>query len=227
MRMVKSPEFDSLLKEAQEAYDKLTVILPAEVNAAIKRGCRPAPVLACFLRAGLLHRAADIAGSAVAFYSQWRPTPALLMTRAVVESVAVYYSLYEEIKEAVDSQDASDADNCIEAFLHASNGHNYKDPQSGDMLTAVDRLEHLVKGVRKHYNMLNQVTYPSGAGTWQHYGGVAGIDRLAIYTFAPSHSWLPLETGLRLLAALLNGVVKVDGSLVDVLAKFRQRAESG
>ncbi len=224
---VMPPGFDDLLKTAQAAYDKLKLILPAEVDGEIKRGCSSEPVMARLLRAGLLHRIADIAGSAIEFHSPWQPMRALLMTQAALESVAVYYSLYEEIKEAVDSQDVGAAKNCIKAFLHASKGHNYADPQSGDILRAVDRLEHLVKGMRAEYDILNHVAYPTHVGTLVHYRGVAGPDRIGITTFSPSHSYLLPKTGVRLLTELLNAVVQVDGSLVDVLAEFRQRSDSG
>jgi hypothetical protein len=224
---VMTPGFDDLLKTAQEAYDKLKLILPAEVDGAIKRGCSSEPVMARLLRAGLLHRIADIAGSAIEFYSPWQPMRALLMTQAALESVAVYCRLYEEIKEAVDSQDAGAAKNCVKAFLNASKGHNYADLQSGDILTAVDRLEHLVKGIRAEYDILNHVAYPTHVGTLVHYMALEHGDRMGIVAFDPSHSYLSPKTGVRLLTELLNAVVQVDGSLVDVLAKFRQQSDSG
>ncbi len=226
MRFVKSSLFNELLRTAQRACDRLAAILPGEIDGRIKRGCSNVPVIACFLRAGLLHRIADAAGSAIEFHSPLRPLCALLTIRATLESVAVYYSFYEEIKEAVDSQDVGAAKNCIEAFLDASKGHNYADPQSGDILTAIDRLEHLVKGVRAEYNGLNHVTHPGPEGTWGHYGADEPGDRMGIVVFAPSYGPLPPETGLRLLGPLLNGVVEVDGSFVNVLAEFRQRSDS-
>lgn len=224
---VMGPGFDGLLKTAQEVYDKLQLILPAEVDGGIKRGCSSEPVMARLLRAGLLHRIADVAGSTIEFHSPWRPMRALLMTQATLESVAVYYRLYEEIKEAVDSQDVGAAKNCIKAFLNASKGHNYADPQSGDILTAVDRLEHLVKGIRAEYDVLNRVAYPIHVGTFVHYMALEHGDRMGIAVFDPSHSYLSPKTGVRLLTKLLNAVVKVDGAFVDVLGKFRQQSDSG
>ncbi len=211
----RSPEFIMFLEEAQVAYDRLTAILPLEVNAPVWS----LAVRAFLLRAGLLHRTADIADAAIESCRRWRLMPASLMTRAVLETVAVYYCFYQEAEEAVRSQDMGEVGERVVAFVTGSNGHNYKDPQSTDILRAVDGLEELVRGVRERYDLLNIMARPNWAGTVDSYRRISARC-VGAYAFDSSRTWLGPEMGPWLLANLLNDVVKVDGCLVDVLNKI-------
>lgn len=214
MIVVRGFSFDRRLREAERALGPLKTILPLEVNEIITQGA----ARAFYLRAGLLHRTADIASSAIESYSRWRLMPAFLMTRAVLETVAVYYCLYQETEEGVGSQDTGEAGRRVEAFVSGSNGHNYKDPQSADILAAVDRLEPVVRDVRADYDQLNTIALPSWGGTFEYYSAMHS-DRIGVW-FDSSHCWLDVDRGPWLLANLLNAVVTVDGSFVNVLGKI-------
>jgi hypothetical protein len=219
-------EAKELLKMAEEARDRLVTILPSEVDLKQNSALSRAAGKANLLRAGLLHRTADLSETAIRLCAESRPLPALLMIRAVFETIAIYHHFHEQINEVVRSANGDDIIHCIDKLVHGLGRDGCEGPEAVDVVTAIDELARLIKGVRMIYDDLTEIAHPNWTGTALHYSGV-GPYCAPVLTFARSHTWLPLKGGLYLLPVLLDGIVELDDSLGDILTKLATVHEGG
>lgn len=76
------------LREAREYSERFTASLPQHINAATLTVKSKLPFKALSIRELLLHRMAALSTAAVDLFSHKRVIPAVILTRAVVETLA-------------------------------------------------------------------------------------------------------------------------------------------
>ena len=85
------------LAEAQEFSDRLSASLPDRIQAAALTLKSKLPFKALSIRELLLHRMAALSSAAVDLFKQKRAIPAVILTRAIVETVAVMFTFHERL----------------------------------------------------------------------------------------------------------------------------------
>ena len=137
--------------------------LPTELLAAAFSLKSKLPFKATSLREVLFHRVTELARVAVELFEAKRLVPAFVITRAVVETVAVLFWLHEKTEEFLKNQDIEAYDDFLMRALVGSRDGTTRH-ESYNVLTAVDRLDKRFSGLRSAYDTLCEFTHPNWAG---------------------------------------------------------------
>src|SRR6266568_7206012 len=110
MNADKAADDAETLKEARDSANKLEASLPKRVQAAAFTQRCKLPFKAHLIRELLIHRTAALASPAIRLFEEDRVIPAVILTRAIVEALAMLFALHEQ----------------LERFLKATAKDNYK-----------------------------------------------------------------------------------------------------
>lgn len=162
-----------LLAEAQEFSEGLSASLPERIQAAALTLKSKLPFKALSIRELLLHRMAALSSAAVDLFKQKRAIPAVILTRAILETVAVMFRFHEGLDRFLKdkSKDIGAFDESLMRCLLG--GRNYPQmPRPTNILTLVGRVGKTVPGFRDVYEGLCEYTHPNWAGTFGAFGQV-------------------------------------------------------
>ena len=210
-------ELKQLLAETERAYHAFSVILPSKVSRESVSNTSKTALKAYLIRAGLLHRMADLAGGAIDLYKQRKDLPALILTRSFFETFALFNYFIGKLKAAVADGKVQDTDEILMRLLFGS--RDWDDLQAINVLTAIDQLDKDVAGVRKWYNDLCEIAHPNWLGTAGNYGK-SGDSPYTLYFESP-YKGVPAEFGLKTFKEILGGLPEMDKSAQDILLKFK------
>ncbi|HEX9592287.1 MAG TPA: hypothetical protein VGB12_02890 [bacterium] len=161
------------LAEAQDYSDRLNASLPDRIQIAALTLKSKLPFKAVSIRELLIHRMAALASAAVDLFKQKRAIPAVILTRAIVETAAVMLIFHERLGRFLDdkSKDISAFDDFLmRCLLGARNNPDMPTPTN--ILTLVDRVEQRLPGFRGVYDGLCECAHPNWAGTFGAYGQI-------------------------------------------------------
>lgn len=198
--------------------------LPTEVDARMFTLKSKMPFKVAYLREVLIHRVSELATVAVELYESNRVVPAFILTRAVVETVAMAYWLHEKVSEFMTNNDVDAFDTFV---MKASMGSRDEttELESYNVLTAIDRVERLFPGIRQLYDNLCEFTHPNWSGAS---GSYSKIDHKEIKVgLGPNLGGPPLAFGLGPLLAGLTIFEIYYNQLGDQLVKLDEHFESG
>lgn len=138
--------------------------LPNRVDPASLTWASKIPWKAVNLREALLYRITELGESAIDLYEkQNRIISAYIITRAVHETTALFYSFYLRLKKVTDDQALTDFDEFLMKLLFGFK--NDKDfPGAINILNAVDKLDKLIDGFRYNYDQLSEFCHPNYSG---------------------------------------------------------------
>jgi hypothetical protein len=105
-----SDEFRTGLAKAKDHSDRIAQSLPGNVAAASLTRKSKLPYKAVSLREILIHRVSALSTAAVEMFEQQRLVPAVVLTRAIVETVAVTFNLHKKLTEFPESMDIDGMD---------------------------------------------------------------------------------------------------------------------
>ena len=178
---------------ARELAQNIAASLPKELYAGSFTLKSKLPFKATSLREVLIHRVSELGTVAIELYEQAWLVPAFIMTRAVVETVAMVYWLHQKVSGFLDTKDVNALDEFLmKAMLGSRDGTTKLESYS--VLTAVDRVEKDFPGVRSMYNTLCEFTHPNWSGALGSYGKIDRENyRLHL---GKEHSQPPLAFGL-------------------------------
>lgn len=188
------------LKEARQLADLIASSLPERIQIAALSMESKLPFKALTLKELLLHRVSVLATSAVELFEQERAIPAVVLTRSIVETLAVLYALHERLISFLKTKNISDLDNFLmQSLMGARNQPDLPNPIN--ILTLIDRVEKTVPGFRSVYDNLCEYTHPNWAGT---FGAFGKIDKLNFeICLGPSRRTNAWETGVFALSGAL------------------------
>jgi len=143
--------------------------LPNRVDPASLTWKSKIPWKAVNLREALLYRITELGESAIDLYEkQNRIISAYIITRAVHETTALFYSFYLRLKMVTDDHSLKDFDEFLMKLLFG--WKNDKDfPPAINILNAVDKLDKLIDGFRYNYDRLSEVCHPNYSGVFGAY----------------------------------------------------------
>ncbi|MBI2999280.1 MAG: hypothetical protein HYY46_12675 [Deltaproteobacteria bacterium] len=202
------------LSEARESSERFAASLPQRIDAAALTLKSKLPFKALSIRELLLHRMAALSSAAADLFAQKRVIPAVILTRAIVETLAVLFTFHERLKRFLEDKkkdiDAMD-DFLMRCLVGARN--NPEMPTSTNILTLIDRLEKTVPGFRDVYDALCECAHPNWAGTFGAFGEV-------------DHEKLGLKLGAAERSpAYSSGLASLSGSLMAFEHYYNDSAE--
>jgi hypothetical protein len=127
-------------------------------------------------RQATLRRIVDLAAGADAFFREGRLVPGNTLTRSVVETVAVHFTVWKKLETSIEDSDWS----AVHALLlSASFGRRDKTDwaqKSIQILTAIGHLDKAFPGFQGEYELLCEFAHPGLAGTYGAYARSEGDD---------------------------------------------------
>jgi hypothetical protein len=163
------------LVRARQAADNLARSLLDQIPIAALPMVSKIPVKVLSLREMLLHRASALASPAVALFEAGNIVSGILLTRALMETVAMMADLNVELGSFLKTSDNERFDAFLMNSLFA-NRHN----DGGEMaiyltksiLYSIDRLNKIVKGIRSTYDALSEYCHPNWSGVHGSFGSI-------------------------------------------------------
>lgn len=226
-----------LLGEAEERYNKLSQMLPKQVEckAVTTPTNERIPFKAHVAKAGLIYRAVDISGAALDFLKQKRPTVGFILARCVFETTAMLFLLYERLQRVVESGRLAD----IDAFLNklVFGGRSESTPKAPDGSTvksvhiskAIERLSKEHKNfLAREYGFICEFAHPNFLGTVGSYGKLDKENNLWFFSFDASYKNMPEPAtyGLRTLETSLLIFSHYYEEINNILPKFTKICEA-
>ncbi len=189
-----------ILQEVRQYADILASSLPDRIQFAALTLESKLPSKAFVLRELLIHRVSPLASAAVDLFELDQVIPAVVLTRAVVETVAVLYSLHERLERFTDDKNSSELDDFLyRCLLGSRNQPDLPDPIN--ILTFVDRVEKTIPEFRSVYDSLCEYTHPNWAGTFGSFGKI-DMERFEL-KLGPTKRTRAMSTGVKALSGAL------------------------
>lgn len=164
--MITAKKCEEALETARANLAKMEPFLPTKVSAGDLNVWATAPYKALVVRGGLLWRSQELGTDAIQAFADGRLATAIILTRAVIENVALHWRLSDLITQRKDTSGSDLSDTLSRMLVGWKNDKEF--PQAFNALTMVDRLDKIIPGVRDSYDQLSEVAHPN-------YGGVHGL----------------------------------------------------
>ncbi len=156
------------LNEAVKLLGLFGATLPDHVDPALMDMPTQTRFHVVCLRDVLSHRIKDLSEKVIPLFKSEQLVPAFLITRAIMESVALLYHLHKKVVSAIDNKDVTELNDWLEnATLGSRNDDT--DRTSPNILTALDRMEKEYPGVREMYDQLSEFCHPNYGGVLASY----------------------------------------------------------
>ena len=109
---------EELLRKGLEFNGRLKTSLPPRIDPATISTRAKIPFKALCIRDVMLYRVSELADAALACYQRDQLVVAATLTRALLESVALLYWLFNELQAAVAAEDTSKIDEFLARIIH-------------------------------------------------------------------------------------------------------------
>lgn len=206
------------IDSAKALISEFKKILPARVDPISITLKSKIPYKAVSLRELLLHRITEIGESAIELYEKKKIISAFIITRAVMETAALFYWMHKRLKRVVDNNNIEDIDDFLMKLLFGWKGNkDLKEPYN--ILKAVDQIDKKVPHFRRAYDILSEFTHPNYCGVHGAYGKV---DKKNIWLDLGSEKKdIPIISGLSPLVGSLELFTYYYNEMTDLLPKFQ------
>jgi hypothetical protein len=166
-----TPEDTPSLQEVRQLADIIASSLPDRIQIAALSLKSKLPFKAISLRELLLHRVSALATPAVELFERDQIIPAVVLTRSIVETFALFYALHERLVRFLAAKNSADLDDFLMRSLVGARNRPEM-PSSINVLTLIDRVEKIIPGFRSVYDSLCEYTHPNWAGTLGAFGEI-------------------------------------------------------
>ena len=112
------------IEQIKKLTDRLGGKLPEKVNSALKLADNQTPLKVCSIRGALIHRVYELGGSATDHYKKKKFIPAVVMTRAVFETMALIFVLHKKISCSLKDQSTDNLNSFLERVILARISHD-------------------------------------------------------------------------------------------------------
>jgi hypothetical protein len=215
---------EELLTEADELVKQLTKNLPLGVSRESVSTTSKTALKAYVIRASLFHRMTELTEVAVDLYRQDQLIAAFVITRSAFETAALVYHTYKHIKKVVETGKIGDID---ERLMEVLFGERLPETEykTVNILTAIDKLDKEVTGVRDMYDGLCEFAHPNWSGAMGAY--VKADQDFFTLNFNQKHENIPPEVGLLALIAALSAFEHYESAMSAILPSFTKIHEEG
>lgn len=163
------------LAEAKGRAEAMASCLPVSIPAAALPMQSKLPFDIISLREMLFHRASALATPAVSLLEARNVVSGALLTRALIETVAILVDLHSKLEAFVKAPDVEVLHTFLMKNLFANkyeeNGvrHEYF---CSSVLSSIDRLDKKSKGIRQMYDVLSEYSHPNYNGVFGTFGKI-------------------------------------------------------
>ncbi|MFN7110822.1 MAG: hypothetical protein ACK4M2_04230 [Brevundimonas sp.] len=164
--MITEDKFKEALATARSHLAKIAPYLPLKVSADEIGVWSKAPYKALVVRGGLLWRSQELGADAIQAFAEGRLATAIILTRAVIENVALHWRLGDLIERRGETTPNELSDTLTRMLVGWKNDKEF--PEALNALTMIGHLDKHIPGVRASYDQLSEVAHPN-------YGGVHGL----------------------------------------------------
>lgn len=215
-------EDSELIEKAIIFSSNIKEALPQRADAASLSFKTIVPFKALSLMMLLEHRVSDLSEVAIDLYRQGKVISAFVITRALMETVALLFWLHKKVNTATKNWDEADVNTFLERALLGS-----RDSTTGfkalNILTAVNQVDKKHIGYRKRFDTLCEFCHPNWLGTQVSYGKP---DQKRLWLdLGKNISQTPLSSGLEPLVVALEIFCNAYDALADLLPVFNQVCE--
>jgi hypothetical protein len=154
---------EEFLKKGLELSRRLKASLPPRIDPETISTKAKIPFKALCIREVLVYRVSELADSALACYQRDQLVATATLTRALLESVALLYWLFNELKTAVADGDTSKIDEFLGRALVGT--RNEATPLlAHNVMKAIDVVTKDIDHYRKVYEELCEIAHPNWGG---------------------------------------------------------------
>jgi len=143
--------------------------LPSVVDPMTISRSAKIPYKALSFRHAIHHRVVDLGEIAARQYSSGKTVAANILTRSIVESVALLYLMIKKMKQVVAEQRVGEFDDFMMKALFGCRDTG-RQVEAVNALTAIDQVERESPGIRSVYDGLCEIAHPNWDGTSYAYG---------------------------------------------------------
>ncbi|MHB8745633.1 MAG: hypothetical protein ACYC7I_03775 [Gammaproteobacteria bacterium] len=156
-------------------------------------------------------------------FEQRRLIPGVILTRAVVETVALTFSLHKQIESFLSSHDVAEFDNFLMLGLMGSRLPD-STHQATNIITLVKHVEKVIPGFEQSYNSLSEYAHPNWAGVLGAYGE---IDKEAFQLLlGPNQRTSVLASGVSALSGALLTFHHFYNDMIEMLYRLNDHFEA-
>ena len=166
-----TPLVDEAFAKAKAIAAALEASLPVKVEANSLTLNSKIPFKALSLREALIHRTSALASPAVALFENRNPVAGIILTRAIIETVAVTFALRREIARFLNDKNVVAFNEFLNAGLVGSRWPNAETP-ARSVLTLIDHVAKEFVGYRETYDSLCEFAHPNWSGVLGAFGTI-------------------------------------------------------
>jgi len=207
------------LVDVKSFSEQIKKRLPDKIIAASLSHNSKLPFKAFSLREALIHRVAELSQTATTLFESNQLVPAIIMTRAVFESTAVLYWLYEKIRNVSVTRELGNIDEFLMKSLFG--GRDDKSPVVGyNVLTAIDHINKKFAFYKESYDNLSSYAHPNWPGLM---GAYSKLDKKEMTLHLGKQVGnVPILVALPLLAASLKLFIHYYDDMEKYLLQFNK-----
>jgi hypothetical protein len=207
------------LADVKSFLEQINRTLPDKISAVTLSHNSKLPFKAFSLREVLIHRVAELSETAVNLFESNKLVPAIIMTRAVFETTAVLYWLYERIKQATTTKELGDIDEFLMKSLFG--GRVSEAPvESYNVLKAIDHINKKFQFYKESYGTLSEFAHPNWSGLM---GAYSKLDKEEFTLHLGKQvGKVPILIALPLLAASLKLFIHYYDDMEKYLLQFNK-----
>jgi hypothetical protein len=162
---------EDAFQKAQQIALRIKNSLPEKIEAASFTLNSKLPFKAVSVRETLLHRVSDLASPAVFLFKEGNFIAGIVLTRAVLETVAVTFALKREIESFLSSKRIQEFDDFLMACLVGSRWPDAETP-ARNVLTFLNHVDKKFQGYRSTYDSLCEYAHPNWSGVLGSFGSI-------------------------------------------------------
>mgnify|MGYP001806019569 FL=1 len=181
------------------------------------------PFKAIALRELLLHRISALATPGVELFEQKKFIPAVILTRSIAETFALFYAMYDKIICFLDTKNIDKLDDFLmPSLVGARNFDKLRSPQN--ILKWIDCVDKkIIPNFRNNYDNLCEITHPNWAGIL---GALGKIDHQAFELKLGLIKDSPTQmAGLNTLSSTLMAFYHYYNASADLMLKLNEYFE--
>lgn len=216
------------LVEARLLADAVASSLPRSIPIHALPMQSKIPFKVFSLRETLFHRASALASPAVSLLEAGNVVSGVLLTRAVMETVAILADLQTKLDAFVKSPDVAAMDTFLMKGMFANRQEKggVKDEfYTSSIMSSIDRLDKKFKGFREMYDTLSEYAHPNYSGV---FGAFGTVDHAKfVLELGPKKGARSIGVGANALASAMNILVHYYDEMPESIAALNRHFEPG
>lgn len=149
MSKTKSSIIINYLQEAKDLVNKIKLNLPDSYEIASISVKSKIPFNALTLREAIIHRVSELSEVAYQLYYSNKVISAFIITRSLMETVAILYSIHNEIEKVNNSKKIANINSFFIRLLYGCRDIDWLPKPPYNILTAIDKIDKSFEGFRK------------------------------------------------------------------------------